>query len=61
MHTVHESDAYQCKFCEKSFALIWDVKKMMGVKTLKCYENQKCYSCEDQNSSPGWIKYKHLG
>ena len=63
----HENDSYQCKICQKPFTLMWNAKKEMGIipqvssKTLKCYENQKCYSCEDQNSSPGWIKYKHLG
>ena len=51
METSHGNDSYQCKVCCQPFILTWDIKKETRVKNIKCYEMQKCYSCENQNSS----------
>ena len=51
LQNTHENDSYQCKVCGKSFNLTWDKDKETKVKTIKCYDNQKCYSCENDNST----------
>ena len=51
METSHGNDSYQCKVCCQPFILTWDIKKETRVKNIKCYEMQKCYSCENQNNS----------
>ena len=51
METSHGNDSYQCKVCCQPFILTWDIKKEQRVKNIKCYEMQKCYSCENQNNS----------
>ena len=51
MESNHGNDSYQCKVCCQPFSLTWDIKKETRVKNMKCYEIQKCYSCENQNSS----------
>ena len=52
LQTNHENDSYQCKFCQQSFSLTFKNDKPGDkLKTVKCYDNQKCYSCETQNST----------
>ena len=54
----HKHDIYQCKFCQQAFTLTFNYdKKGHKVKTVKCYDIQKCYSCEDQNTGPQSHKY----
>ena len=49
LKTKHGNDSYQCKFCQETFTLDFNGDQRM--KTIKCYENQKCYSCENHNST----------
>merc|ERR1712150_178672 len=57
MQKNHEHDSYQCKVCQQPFKLAFNqgIKGGDGhgsstktrAKTILCYENQKCYSCEN--------------
>ena len=59
LQTNHENDDYQCKFCQKLFKLIFKKEKPGDkMKTIICYDNQKCYSCENENSTQSQ-KYIH--
>ena len=58
LETNHENDNYQCKFCQQEFTLYFKYdKKGDKMKTVKCYDNQKCYSCENHNSDSQSQKY----
>ena len=59
LQTNHENDDYQCKFCQELFKLIFKKEKPGDkMKTIICYDNQKCYSCENENSTQSQ-KYIH--
>ena len=61
MEKNHEDDSYQCKECQTNFTLGFGSKskgrwsatggqlneKDTRAKSILCYENQKCYSCQD--------------
>merc|ERR1712150_21038 len=57
----HENDSYQCKFCQQTFTLTFKYDKP-GEKltTVKCYDNQRCYSCEEQNGTKGTQSQKYI-